>query len=102
MTKASLLRAGEGLPRDVQGAADPRFGNVMRIFAGLFPGHRFGGGALAVYIDGRPVVDVWTGWADRSGEQAVDSRYGGDGVLRDQGGRGDGHPPPGGSRPAVL
>lgn len=70
MTKASLLRAGEGLPRDVQGAADPRFGNVVRIFAGLFPGRRFGGGALAVYIDGRPVVDVWTGWSDRSGERA--------------------------------
>jgi len=22
-----------------------------------------------VYLDGRPVVDVWTGWADRRGEQ---------------------------------
>ena len=70
MTKASLLRAGEGLPRDVQGAADPRFGNVVRIFAGLFPGRRFGGGALAIFIDGKPVVDVWTGWSDRDGEQA--------------------------------
>jgi CubicO group peptidase (beta-lactamase class C family) len=70
MTKASLLRAEEGLPRDVQGAADPRFGNVVSIFSGLFPGRRFGGGALAVYIDGRPVVDVWTGWSDRLGEQA--------------------------------
>jgi CubicO group peptidase (beta-lactamase class C family) len=70
MTKASLLRAEEGLPRDVQGAADPRFGNVVRIFSGLFPGRRFGGGALVVYIDGRPVVDVWTGWSDRLGERA--------------------------------
>ncbi|MBY0291479.1 MAG: beta-lactamase family protein [Mycobacteriaceae bacterium] len=70
MTKASALRAGEGLPRSVQGAADPRFANVMRIFAGLFPGRRFGGGALAVYIDGKPVVDVWTGWADRLGQVA--------------------------------
>ena len=68
MTTASTLRAGEGLPRSVQGAADPRFANVMRIFAGLFPGRRFGGGALAVYIDGKPVVDVWTGWADRLGQ----------------------------------
>ncbi len=24
-----------------------------------------GGGALAVYLDGLPVVDVWKGWADR-------------------------------------
>ncbi len=70
MTKASLLRAAEGLPRHVQGAADPRFGNVARIFAGMFPGRRFGGGALAIYIDGRPVVDVWTGWSDRASEHA--------------------------------
>ena len=70
MTKASLLRAEDGLPRDVAGAADPRFGNVARIFAGLFPGRRFGGGALSVFIDGRPVVDIWTGWSDRDGQQA--------------------------------
>ena len=68
MTTSSLLRAEEGLPRGVQGAGDPRFANVIRIFAGLFPGRRFGGGALSVYIDGKPVVDVWTGWSDRSGE----------------------------------
>jgi CubicO group peptidase (beta-lactamase class C family) len=64
----SLLRAEEGLPRGVHGAADPRFANVIRIFAGLFPGRRFGGGALSVYIGGKPVVDVWTGWSDRAGE----------------------------------
>jgi len=67
MTSLSLLRAGEGLPRSVQGAADPRFANVVRIVDGLFPGRRFGGGALAVYIDGKPVVDVWTGFSDRDG-----------------------------------
>jgi CubicO group peptidase (beta-lactamase class C family) len=33
----------------------------------MFPGRRFGGGALAVYLDGQPVVDVWTGRADRAG-----------------------------------
>jgi CubicO group peptidase (beta-lactamase class C family) len=33
----------------------------------MFPGRRFGGGALAVYLDGQPVVDVWTGWSDRGG-----------------------------------
>lgn len=68
MTSSSLLRAEEGLPRGVHGAADPRFANVIRILAGLFPGRRFGGGALSVYIDGKPVVDVWTGWSDRAGE----------------------------------
>jgi len=40
----------------------------VRSFAGLFPTRRFGGGALSVYLDGQPVVDVWTGWADRRGE----------------------------------
>src|SRR3984957_15390880 len=69
MTKASLLRAEEGLPRGVQGAADSRFSNLVRVFAGLFPGRRFGGGALSVCIGGRAGGDVWTGWSDRAGEQ---------------------------------
>ncbi len=34
----------------------------------MFPGPRYGGGALSVYLDGVPVVDVWTGWSDRRGE----------------------------------
>lgn len=55
------------LPRGVQGAADPNFACALRSFASLFPHPRFGGGALAVYLDGQPVVDVWTGWADRRG-----------------------------------
>ena len=41
----------------------------MRAFSQLFPGRRFGGGALAVYLDGEPVVDVWTGYADRRGTE---------------------------------
>ncbi|MDT5273311.1 MAG: hypothetical protein QOG95_243, partial [Mycobacterium sp.] len=56
------------LPGGVQGAADPNYACAVRAFASLFPGRRLGGGALAVYLDGRPVVDVWTGWADRHGE----------------------------------
>jgi len=35
----------------------------------LFPGRRFGGGALAIYLHGEPVVDVWTGYADRRGTE---------------------------------
>ena len=30
---------------------------------------RLGGGALAIYLDGEPVVDVWTGWQDRRGRR---------------------------------
>ncbi len=39
------------------------------MFAQMFPHPRFGGGALAVYLDGEPVVDVWAGWADRKGKR---------------------------------
>ncbi|WP_046320964.1 serine hydrolase domain-containing protein [Mycobacterium sp. UM_Kg1] len=56
-----------GLPANIRGAADPNFSWAVRAFAAAFPGRRFGGGALAVYLDGKPVVDVWTGWADRGG-----------------------------------
>ena len=48
VTQPSLLEADSGLPRGVQGAADPRFASIVRAFALLFPGRRFGGGALAV------------------------------------------------------
>jgi CubicO group peptidase (beta-lactamase class C family) len=51
----------------VFGAADPHFDCVVRSFSTMFPGRRFGGGALAVYVDGQPAVDVWKGWADRGG-----------------------------------
>jgi CubicO group peptidase (beta-lactamase class C family) len=55
------------LPRGVHGAADPHFACAVRSFASTFHGSRFGGGALSVYLDGEPVVDVWTGYADRRG-----------------------------------
>lgn len=57
------------LPHGVQGAADANFACAVRGFANLFPHPRFGGGALAVYLDGQPVVDVWTGWSDRRGRK---------------------------------
>lgn len=55
------------LPDGVHGAADKHFACAVRSFASMFPSRRFGGGALAVYLDGEPVVDVWTGWSDRRG-----------------------------------
>ena len=51
----------------MSGTADSHFACVVRSFATMFPARRFGGGALAVYLDGQPVIDVWTGWADRGG-----------------------------------
>ena len=68
MAQPFILTTGNGLPSGVQGASDSRFGGVIRAFGGLFPGRKFGGGALSVYIDGIQVVDVWTGWSDRRGE----------------------------------
>ena len=68
-TPSTLLVTDDGLPRGVSGAADPHFANVVKLFAQLFPGRRFGGGALCVYIDGLAVVDVWTGWSDRAGTE---------------------------------
>ncbi|MBV9516438.1 MAG: esterase, partial [Mycobacteriaceae bacterium] len=68
MTRANLHLIDNGLPAGVQGAADAHFACAIRLFSKLFPGRRYGGGALSVYLDGRPVVDVWTGWSDRRGQ----------------------------------
>jgi CubicO group peptidase (beta-lactamase class C family) len=57
------------LPHGIQGAADSSFACTVRAFSQLFPGRRFGGGALAVFLHGEPVVDVWTGYADRRGTE---------------------------------
>jgi CubicO group peptidase (beta-lactamase class C family) len=57
------------LPHGIQGAADSNFACTLRGFAQLFPGRRCGGGALSVYLRGEPVVDVWTGYADRRGTE---------------------------------
>ena len=64
VTDLSLLGA---VNPPLHGAADPSFSLAVRGFANLFLHPRFGGGALAVYLDGKPVVDVWTGWSDRRG-----------------------------------
>ncbi|MHA3022103.1 esterase/beta-lactamase LipL [Mycobacterium sp. BMJ-28] len=61
---------GAALPHGVHGAADPSFSCAVRAFSQLFGHRRFGGGALTVYLDGVPVVDVWTGWSDRRGTRA--------------------------------
>lgn len=69
MTRASVGSRGLDLPHGVQGAADPNFACAVRAFSALFPHPRFGGGALSVYLDGQPVVDVWTGTCDRRGRR---------------------------------
>ncbi|MGV0653910.1 esterase/beta-lactamase LipL [Mycolicibacterium thermoresistibile] len=68
MTNVTPERSA-ALPHGIQGAADPRFACTLRAFSRLFRGRRFGGGALCVYLHGEPVVDVWTGYADRRGTE---------------------------------
>ena len=69
MTYVNNRERSAALPHRIQGAADSNFACTARAFAQLFPGRRFGGGALSVYLHGEPVVDIWTGYADRHGEQ---------------------------------
>jgi CubicO group peptidase (beta-lactamase class C family) len=51
----------------VRGSADRRFRPLVQRFAGMFRRPSQGGGALAAYWRGEPVVDVWTGYADSKG-----------------------------------
>ena len=69
MIQATAGSRGFDLPHGVQGAADANFACAVRGFAALFPHPRLGGGALSVYLDGEPVVDVWTGTCDRRGRR---------------------------------
>jgi CubicO group peptidase (beta-lactamase class C family) len=67
VTSAGVYHQDSWLPGGVHGAADANFACAIRGFASLFPTRQLGGGALSVYLDGTPVVDVRTGWADRRG-----------------------------------
>ncbi|GAA5106626.1 serine hydrolase domain-containing protein [Nocardia iowensis] len=44
---------------------DPRFIRLADQFFGMFTQPSRGGAALAVYLDGKPVVDIWGGWAGK-------------------------------------
>lgn len=66
MNAFAAASVGE-LPAGVGGIADPRFDSTVRTFARLFAGRSGNGGALAVYVHGEPVVDVWAGSADAVG-----------------------------------
>ncbi|HZR80819.1 MAG TPA: serine hydrolase domain-containing protein [Candidatus Binatia bacterium] len=51
---------------DVHGRCDPRFERVRAAFVESFERHGEVGAACAVYCDGRSVVDLWGGLADRA------------------------------------
>src|SRR5271167_2970652 len=50
---------------EIQGHCDPRFERVRTAFAENFAQRNEYGAAVAVYIDGAPVLDLWGGHADR-------------------------------------
>src|SRR5664280_1628209 len=49
---------------DLNGYVHPAFAPVASYFGRLFNAGSRGGGALSVRLHGRPVVDVWAGFAD--------------------------------------
>ena len=49
---------------DVSGLTEPGFERVREAFAHNFTAHGDIGAACCVYLDGRPVVDIWGGTAD--------------------------------------
>jgi CubicO group peptidase (beta-lactamase class C family) len=51
----------------IEGKIHPDFWPVARVFRSLLPSRVPGGGALCVYHQGQPVVDVWGGTRDESG-----------------------------------
>jgi CubicO group peptidase (beta-lactamase class C family) len=48
----------------VHGTTDPAFASVGEVFRELFAAGKETGAALAAYVDGRLVVDLWGGWVD--------------------------------------
>jgi CubicO group peptidase (beta-lactamase class C family) len=48
----------------MDGYVDTAFKSVADVFQSLFDSGQETGAALAVYVDGRLVLDVWGGWAD--------------------------------------
>ena len=49
---------------EIGGQCDTAFGAVVKAFEGNFASHGEVGAAVAVYLDGRQVVDLWGGYAN--------------------------------------
>jgi CubicO group peptidase (beta-lactamase class C family) len=50
----------------IEGVCDPKFGRVRQAFAANFESGTETGAACAITLDGKPVVDLWGGFADRA------------------------------------
>lgn len=60
------IQSGAAAPRSIDGFCDPRFARVRETFEGNFAARGELGAAIAVFVDGRPVVDLWGGVMDRA------------------------------------
>jgi CubicO group peptidase (beta-lactamase class C family) len=50
----------------IEGICDARFARVREAFADNFESRRETGASVAIVLDGRLVVDLWAGWADKA------------------------------------
>jgi len=50
----------------IEGTCDARFARVREAFAENFASRRETGASVAIALDGRIVVDLWGGWADKA------------------------------------
>ncbi len=57
-------------PAEIQGHCDARFTPVRDALVQNFRERGELGAAVAIAIDGRPIVDLWAGWADRARTRA--------------------------------
>jgi CubicO group peptidase (beta-lactamase class C family) len=55
---------------EIHGVCDPRFAGVRDALAANFRAYGEVGAAVAVTVDGVPVVDLWAGWMDRTRARA--------------------------------
>jgi CubicO group peptidase (beta-lactamase class C family) len=58
---------------EIGGSCDPRFSAVRDAFADNFRSRGEIGAAVAISIEGRPVVDLWGGWTDEGRTRAWQS-----------------------------
>jgi CubicO group peptidase (beta-lactamase class C family) len=50
----------------IEGTCDARFARVREAFAESFVSRRETGASISIALDGRTVVDLWGGWADKA------------------------------------
>lgn len=58
------------MPSGISGTCDPAFAAVRDVFAASLAAGDDLGASVAVFVDGRPVVDLWGGLADRKSGRA--------------------------------